>query len=123
MRCGGVLLPISCLNSASSESLFWAVGSLLCFGLILPVHPINGVGFEITADGLAKRGKKSLFSKLGEQAKALEFVFNGIFHLSNTEPDSCLGQGVIQFIESVGRGDIDAGDRLRPHDEPVHRSW
>ena len=37
---------------------------MVCSGLILPVNPIDGVGFEITADGLAKGGKKSFFSKL-----------------------------------------------------------
>lgn len=34
------------------------------FGFILPVNPINGVGFEIRTDSLPNGGKKPLFSKL-----------------------------------------------------------
>ncbi len=48
---------------------------------------------------------------------------NGIFHLGGAEHDSGLRQGVIQFIQSVCGGDIDAGDRFSLHDEPVHQSW
>src|SRR4029450_3008649 len=66
--------------------------------------------------------KERVFADLRVQPKSLEFVLHRILELGKAQLDSRLTQGLVELLEGFGCGDIDAGDRFRRYDHPVHGS-
>jgi hypothetical protein len=89
---------------------------------VLPVHPIYRVALEVAADGGIDGGKEKPFANLREKPESLEFVLYRIFEFGKAQLNSRPVQGLMQFLEGVGCGDVHAGDRLCRNDHPGHGS-
>src|SRR5262249_22019839 len=89
---------------------------------VLPIHPIHRMAVEIAADGGANGRKEGIFTKSGEQPKALELVFYRILELGKAQLDSGRVPSFVQFGKSISGSDIYTGDRFRGNHQPVHRS-
>src|ERR1700739_2337828 len=73
---------------------------------------------EVGAHRLVDGREEGLFSEAHEETEALELVFHRILHLSETQFDAGSVQGVVEFADDIGCGDVDTGDRLCRDHEP-----
>ena len=88
---------------------------------ILPVDPVYGTAGEIGIHGFTEGCEKGLLAEALEKLEAFELVLDWILHLCETQLDPGGVQRVLELADSVGRGDVDAGDRLCCDDEPADR--
>ena len=86
-----------------------------------PSRPIRPVGLQIGADGRADRREEELFAEACEKSEALQLVLDRVLQLGKAQLDARRVQGLVQFGQHVGGGDVDAGDRLGGDDQPAHR--
>ena len=68
------------------------------------------VALKVGADGSTNRRKEFFFAESGEKAKSLEFVFYGIFELSEAQLNSDVKQRLVYVGERIGSGYVYAGD-------------
>ena len=64
---------------------------------------------SITGHGRVNGCEKMLLAESGEEAEALQLVFDGIFHFREAQFDTGRPQGPIEFDKNVGGGNVDAG--------------
>ena len=69
---------------------------------VLPVLPINVVGFEVTADSSANRRKEEVLAEPGKQTKSFEFVLNRALHLGKAQLNAGQLQDIIQLGQHIG---------------------
>src|SRR5258708_24027624 len=98
-------------------------GPVVAFGLVLPVLPLDIVGFEITRNGYADGWEEVILAKLREQAKSFQLVLYGIFEFGKTQLYALRVQRLIQFSDHVAGCDFCAGDRLRCTAQPPSPCW
>ena len=67
------------------------------------------VALKVGADGSTNRRKEFFFAESGEKAKSLEFVFYGIFELSEAQLNSDVKQRLVYVGERIGSGYVYAG--------------
>jgi hypothetical protein len=79
------------------------------------------VALKVGADGSTNRRKEFFFAESGEKAKSLEFVFYGIFELSEAQLNSDVKQRLVYVGERIGSGYVYAGDWLRRDHHPAYR--
>ena len=72
---------------------------------------------EVAAYGLAQGCKKTLLTKAGKEAKTLELVLHGIFHLSKTKSNAGCPQGA-RLIRVRGWIELEPKS-LQPADELI----
>ena len=64
---------------------------------------------------------KMLFAEPREKPKSLQLVLDGILQFGEAQFDTRRPQDAIKFGQNVGRGDVDAGHRLRCDNKPARR--
>src|SRR5512139_453550 len=79
------------------------------------------MGREIAVDGRPHGGEEGLLAKLRKQPESLQLVLDRVLHLGEAQLDARCVQGMVQFGQHVGGGDVHAGDRFGRHDQPAHR--
>ena len=67
----------------------------------------------VGAHRFAERREEGLFAEAREEPEALQLVLDRILHLGETQLDTGGVQGVVELADGIGRGDVDARDRLR----------
>src|SRR5215471_18514160 len=87
--------------------------------VVLPVDPLDGMRRPVGAHCLAESREESLFPETCEESETLHLVLDRILHLGETQLDVGSVESVVELIESIGRGDVNAGDRLRRDYEPA----
>src|SRR5579864_190356 len=85
---------------------------LLLRRAILPVDPLNGMSCAVGAHRLADSCEEGMFTEAREEPKTFQLVLDRIFHLGETQRNSCGVQDVVKFANSIGCGDVDACDRF-----------
>src|SRR5215469_1888431 len=90
-------------------------------GELRAVSPIRGVIVKVVADRSFDGREEATLAKLRHEPEAPDLVFYGVLKFRKAELDVSSLQGLVQFGQGIGRGDIDAGDRLRGNDQPPHR--
>jgi len=86
---------------------------------IFPLNPLNEMGRTVSAHRFAEGREGSLFAEAGKEPEALQLVLNRILHLGETKLDAGGMQGVVEFADDVGCGDVHARDRLRRDHQPA----
>ena len=85
----------------------------------LPVDPLDGMAGEIGTHGFIDGSEKGVLTQAREHLEAFELVLDRILHLGEAQLDSSVVQRVVELADRVGRGDVDARDRLRRDHEPA----
>ena len=87
------------------------------------VDPLDGMDRAVGAHRLVDSREEGLFAEAREKPETLELILHRTLYFGETQLDARGVQGVVEFADGIGCGDVDTGNRLCRDHEPADWRW